>query len=284
MGWEYKFNWSGGRILDIEELKIEVERLVKVMEVLRGSDGCPWDRKQDYYSLQPYILEEAYEVVEALQKKDLDLLEEELGDLLLQVVFQAQIGRENGDFDLNDIFSTISDKMIRRHPHVFGEQKVDSISEVMTTWREIKNQEKFPEESNKKSILADISRDQPALNQAYEIQNKAAKVGFDWNNLKDVIAKIEEELAEVKEAISYKDKDNIEAELGDLLFAVVNLTRFLEVNPELALLNTILKFKQRFKYIERKVRNKGFVFTDLSLEELDVYWEESKKLELREEQ
>lgn len=269
--------------MDIENLKIEVERLVEVMEILRGKNGCPWDRKQDYYSLQPYILEEAYEVVEALQKKDIDLLQEELGDLLLQVVFQAQIGRENEDFDLNDIFATVSDKMIRRHPHVFGDWKVNSVSDVMTTWEDIKTQEREQKKDRQESILEDVCQGQPAFNQAYEMQEKAAGVGFDWDNVTDVIEKIEEELTEVKEAIKCKDEDEVEAELGDLLFAVVNLTRFYKINPEIALLKTILKFKERFEYIEERVRDGERGFDDFSLEELDVYWEESKKVE-REEQ
>lgn len=267
--------------MNMEKLKDEVERLVKIMEVLRGPNGCPWDKQQDYYSLQPYVLEEAYEVVEALQKKDLDLLKEELGDLLLQVVFQAQIAREKGDFNLIDIFKAISDKLVRRHPHVFQDREVNTISELKATWEEIKGEERIKKgKVGHKSILEDLSQAQPALNQAYEVQAKAAEVGFDWDNVEDVIAKIEEEIHEVREAIRENQQEEIGKELGDLLFAVVNLSRFFAINPELALLQTILKFKERFKYIEFRAREEGYNFAELSLKELDSYWEESKtKLE-----
>nr|AGF93490.1 MazG family protein [uncultured organism] len=289
--------------MDYQNLNKEMKRLVKIMEKLRGAEGCPWDRKQDYFSLKPYILEEAYEVVEALNKEDISSLKEELGDLLLQVVFQAQIGRERGDFDLGDIMRIISDKLIRRHPHVFGDDKLHSVEEVKTTWNEIKDNEKR-EKEKMKTILDKISRRQPALNQAYEIQEVAAKVGFDWDYPEEVVEKIEEELEEVKEAVAnvelnngyennYKkeksnknkeydnniNKEELEKEIGDLLFAAVNLTRFYDINPEIALLNTINKFASRFKYMKEKITKTGDKMRELDLEELDYYWEESKKRE-----
>jgi len=260
-----------------EALNKEFNRLVGIMERLRAPGGCPWDRKQDYYTLKPYIIEEAYEVVEALENKDLQLLQEELGDLLLQVIFESQIAHEEEDFELVDVIKGISDKLIRRHPHVFGEEVVDSVEQVKKTWKVIKEREKTEEGLQIGSILDDVSRGQPALNQSYEIQSRAAEVGFDWDNVKDVIEKIEEELEEVKIALKLNNKKELESEIGDLFFAVVNLSRFYDINPELALMKTIIKFKNRFKYIEEKVAENNKDMLDLSLEELDFFWEEYKK-------
>jgi len=262
--------------MDLARLKNELEKLVKIMETLRGPEGCPWDRNQDYYSLQPYIIEEAYEVVEALQKKDLELLKEELGDLLLQVVFEAQIAMENKDFDLGDVIEGINLKLVRRHPHVFQDEYASTPGEVTHLWDEIKKTEKGAKKATE-SLLDRLSLSQPALNQAYEVQAIAAEVGFDWENTNDVIKKVEEEIAEVKTAIRENDPVEQKKEIGDLLFAVVNLARFCEVNPELALLGTILKFRERFKYIEERVKEKGQDIKKMTLEELDFYWEEAKK-------
>jgi len=253
----------------------EFEKLLYVMEKLRGPDGCPWDKKQDLYSLKPYIIEEAYEVVEALEKENMDLLKEELGDLLLQVIFQAQIGKERKLFDIDDIIKGIVAKLIRRHPHVFGEKKVKSVQEVNKTWEEIKQKERIINKEG--SILSDISKIQPSLNQAYEVQQKAAEVGFDWNEIEEVIAKIEEELEELKEVIDDEDTDKIEDEMGDLLFAAVNLSRFKSINPEIALLRTINKFKKRFQYIETSLNKHNKDINKMSLKELDKFWEEAKE-------
>lgn len=261
--------------MESKTLKDEVKRLVDIMKTLRGPQGCPWDKKQDYYSLQPYIIEEAYEVVEALQLKDLELLKEELGDLLLQVVFQAQIGKENGDFNLSEIIAGLNAKLIRRHPHVFEGRSVETASEVRQLWDDIKKNEN--QEKQKKSLLDESSQRQPALNQAYDIQKKAADVGFDWNNIEDVLDKIEEEIDEVREAIARDDQQGINDEIGDLIFAVVNLARFKNINPELSLLSSILKFKKRFQYIENRLKEKGKNIEETKLKELDFYWEESKK-------
>lgn len=267
--------------MEMIKLKKEIERLVTIMETLRGPDGCPWDKEQDYYSLQPYILEEAYEVIETLQEKNITNLKEELGDLLLQVVFQAQIGREKNEFDLIEVIQGINEKLIRRHPHVFSDKKIDKVKEVLSTWKEIKKEEKEEkdEENSQQSILDDISGHLPALLQGYEVQKKAAEVGFDWEKVNEVILKVEEELEEVKEVINKDNSKRIEEEIGDLLFAVVNLTRFLQINPEIALISSILKFKERFKFIENKVESSDKGFEDFSLEELDKYWEEAKLLE-----
>lgn len=257
-----------------KNLELELLRLVDIMEKLRGPDGCPWDKKQTLDSLKPYIIEETYEVVEALQNKDMTLLKEELGDVLLQIVFQAQVAREEGIFTLVDIFKGINDKLTRRHPHVFSNLKADTPEEVSILWNKVKKSEK--DNLLEDSILDNLSTSQPALSQAVEIQEKAAEVGFDWDNIHDVLKKVREEIDEVEEAL---DRDNMEEaslELGDLLFSVVNLARFIETNPEVALFTTILKFKERFKYIENFVKTNGKKLEEMNLETLDHYWEEAK--------
>ena len=263
--------------MDYDKLSEEIINLVKVMEKLRGPEGCPWDKKQDYYSLKKYILEEAYEVVEALEEKDVVHLKEELGDLLLQVIFEAQIAREIGDFDLKDVVENIQEKLIKRHPHVFSDMKIDTAEEVKITWDNIKKKER--EETN---IIDSYDKGQPALNQAYEIQNQAKKVGFDWDESISVIEKMEEELKEIKEAIKNEDENEIKDEIGDMIFSVVNLSRFYEINPELALLSTIKKFNKRFKYMEQKAQKDNENFAELSLEEMENYWEKSKQAEREE--
>lgn len=261
--------------LDMERLEKELGEMIEIMERLRGPGGCPWDRDQDFYSLQPYIIEEAYEVVEALQKRDLKLLKEELGDLLLQVVFQSQIAREEGEFTLIEVINGINKKLIRRHPHVFSDKVADTPDQVKLMWNEIKRGEK-DKEDNADSILSDLSNNQPALNQAYEVQTIAAGVGFDWDDIKQVIAKVREEIEEIETALNSNRKEEAGYEVGDLLFSVVNLARFLNTNPELMLFKTINKFKDRFYYIEDAVREKGNKLKDMSLKELDDIWEEAK--------
>lgn len=262
------------------------------MAVLRGPDGCPWDRKQDYYSIKGNIIEEAYEVVEALEKNDISAFKEELGDLLLQVVFESQIAYEKNDFNLGDVAKVLREKLIRRHPHVFAELDVSGSDEVLRNWEKIKQEEKS-EKNQLNSLLDKFNQGQSALNQAYDIQKIAAEVGFDWNDLKPIIDKIEEELSECKEIIAVnpdntklshsdlnkKDKDELESEIGDLLFAVVNLARFNDINPEIALLKTILKFKNRFTFIEKRVKKDNNEFEDYNLEQLDEFWNQAKKEE-----
>jgi len=270
----------------------ELDQLIKVMAVLRGPNGCPWDKKQDYYSIKENIIEEAYEVVEALEKNDIPAFKEELGDLLLQVVFESQIAYEKEDFNLGDVARTLREKLIRRHPHVFAELDVSGSDEVLRNWEKIKKEEK--ENSNQlNSLLDKFNQGQSALNQAYDIQKIAAEVGFDWNDLKPVLDKIEEELSECKEIIALSSdniklaqenlntdqKISLESEIGDLLFAVVNLARFNDINPEIALLKTILKFKNRFAFIENRVKRDNNDFKDYNLEELDEFWNQAKKEE-----
>jgi len=263
----------------------ELDKLIEVMAVLRGPNGCPWDREQDYYSIKDNIIEEAYEVVEALEKNDIEEFKEELGDLLLQVVFESQMAYEEDDFDLGDVSRVLREKLIRRHPHVFAEVEVEDSDEVLHNWNEIKKEEKqdIPE-----SLMDKLSQGQSALNQASQIQKIAAEVGFDWGEIGPIIKKIEEELDENKEVLAKKKKaeansleekkhkEKLEEEIGDLLFAVVNLARFENINPEIALLKTVLKFKRRFQYIESAVKSENSEFENYTLQELDRFWEEAK--------
>jgi tetrapyrrole methylase family protein/MazG family protein len=276
----------------------ELEKVIDLMEVLRSPDGCPWDREQNYDSLTSNIIEEAYEVVEAIKSQDINSFKEELGDLLLQVIFEAQIAAEENDFDLGDVARVLNEKLIRRHPHVFADKEVDNPDQVLKNWDAIKEQEKEVQDIQP-SLVDKLDQGQTALNQAYQIQKIAAKVGFDWKNLTPVLDKIEEELAECKEIMgvlpdnslfSNQNKVNseidnslvqaeLESEIGDLLFAVVNLARFKKINPEVALVKTILKFKSRFKYIERKVAKNSSDFKNYNLAELDEFWNQAKKNE-----
>lgn len=262
------------------------------MAVLRGPDGCPWDKKQDYYSIKENIIEEAYEVVEALEKDNIPAFKEELGDLLLQVVFESQMAYEKGDFDLADVAKVLREKLIRRHPHVFAEVEVVGSKEVLRNWEKIKEEEKA-KKNQFNSLLDKFNQGQSALNQAYDLQKIAAEVGFDWNNLRPVLNKIEEEFGECKEIIGanpdntlftdgeleYEEQKELESEIGDLLFAVVNLARFKNINPEQALLKTILKFKSRFKFIEQSIENENKNFEDYTLKELDKIWNQAKNEE-----
>ena len=270
----------------------ELDKLIEIMAVLRGPDGCPWDKKQDYHSIKENIIEEAYEVVEALERNDVEAFKEELGDLLLQVVFESQIAYEKDDFDLADVARVLREKLIRRHPHVFAEVDVDGSEEVLRNWERIKKEEK-EKNSQFNSLMDKFNQGQSALNQAYDIQKIAAEVGFDWDELEPVLDKIEEELGECKEIIganpdntlfadqnlNQAQQQNLEEEIGDLLFAVVNLARFKEINPEIALLKTILKFKNRFKFIEEKIMAEKAEFEDYNLEELDEFWKQAKNQE-----
>ena len=246
--------------------------LVDVLRVLREPGGCPWDRVQTPKSLRKHILEEAYEVVEAIDKNDQGLLAEELGDLLLQIVFQANIAEEMNAFSMQDVIDGITKKMVRRHPHVFGDVKAKDVAAVLTNWEAIKKKEK-PE---RKSVLDGIPRDLPALMAATKLQGKAANVGFDWSDASPVMEKCREEWRELMAAVEENDALHIEEELGDLLFAVVNASRFLHVDAELALLGANSKFRRRFCYIEEQVTKAGGEWKNFTLEELDAFWNEAK--------
>jgi tetrapyrrole methylase family protein/MazG family protein len=252
------------------------DRLMDIMRRLRGPGGCPWDAEQTHESLKRYLIEETYEVVEAIDRKDSVLLKEELGDLLLQPIFHSAIAEEQGEFGMNDVIDAICDKLIRRHPHVFGDQVVRSAGEQVERWEQIKRQEKGAERN---SALAGIPPHMPALMKAQKLTEKAARVGFDWEHVDQVFAKVMEELHELEETMMEGNQERMEAELGDLLFAIVNLGRFLSLNPEQALGKTISRFTSRFAYIEDALHTRGRKMNDVTPEELDLFWEEAKRME-----
>ena len=249
------------------------EDFQQIIARLRAPDGCPWDREQTHLSLRPYLLQESYEVLEALDEENSQHLVEELGDLLLQIVLHAQIATEEQDFNMTDVVATISEKIIRRHPHVFTELKVDSVDGVLHNWEQIKAEERKAKGEERKSMLDGIPTALPALTQADQIQQRAQRVGFDWKTIEPVFAKINEELQELKEAETPEEK---QSEAGDVLFAVVNLLRWLEIDPEMALRGTNSRFRQRFRYIEAMAAKHGKHVEDFSFEELDAFWEEAK--------
>ena len=249
--------------------------LIEIMAKLRSTYGCPWDREQTHQSLRQYLIEEAYEVIAAIDSVSDSSLREELGDLLLQVIFHSQIADEENRFDFTGVVDTLMEKLIRRHPHVFGKEKADDASQVKVLWEQIKAEEKN-EETNSAVLSVDYTL--PALLRAYKLQKRAAGVGFDWPCIKGPLDKAREELLELEEACMNEDRMAIEEEVGDYLFTVVNLARFLGVNPEMALGKTILKFIDRFQYVKRQVEQTGRPFSSFSLGELDQWWEEAKKI------
>jgi len=251
------------------------DKLVSVVAALRNKDnGCPWDIKQTRESLVPNFIEELYEAVEAIEDGDNDDLLEELGDLMLHIVFQAQISAEEGLWDINAVLEKINAKLVRRHPHVFGDLNLDSADAVKMNWERIKKKEK----TERKSVLDGIPRNLPALIQAQRTQEKAASVGFDWQDLNPILDKLEEEREELSEAIALQDIEMIQEELGDLLFTLVNLSRKLHIDAEAALKQCTRKFTRRFHYIEAQYNSSGADIHEASLEELDSHWEEAKKL------
>lgn len=251
------------------------ESLVEVIATLRGENGCPWDREQTHISLKSTLIEETYETVEAIDSGDPSKLEEELGDLLLNVMLQAQIAAENKDFTIYDVIKTLTEKLIRRHPHVFGNVQVENSEDVVQNWEAIKSQEAGYED--RKSILDGIPNALPALLRGQKIQKRVARVGFDWDNIADVIDKVDEELGEVKESLKDSDINAIENEIGDLLFSIVNLCRFLDLQAEESLRRTNRKFTTRFKRMEKVLEQQGKSLSDQTLADLDLIWEEVKK-------
>ncbi len=270
-----------------EKKNAAFERLETIMERLRAPGGCPWDREQTLESLRPYIIEEAYELVEAIEKQEEKGIVEESGDLLLQVFFIAQIAREAGAFDMGDVLQRISEKLERRHPHVFGEIRVDSSEEVTRNWERIKAEERAekgaPQDREPVSMLSGIPRSMPSLLRSFEMQRRAAKVGFDWpqGDVSPVLEKVKEEIREIEQvlAMAPENSEELENEVGDLLFAVVNLGRHLGVNSELALQKGCAKFLRRFAAIEREVARKDRPWEEYSLEELDRLWARAKERE-----
>lgn len=259
-----------------------LSRLVGVMRRLLAEDGCPWDREQSFESLRKYVLEEACEVIDAIDGGDRAAIREELGDLLLQVVFQAELGRREGAFAIDDVVSAIVEKLVHRHPHVFGDVDVKDSKEVLSNWEKLKAKEKAG-----RGVLEGVPRSLPALTRSQRIGEKVARVGFDWADASGSLAKVHEEVSELTEAIKKGDKDQIEDELGDALFALVNLARHAEVDAEGALRRTIDKFTRRFSHVEKRVKEVHGGWGEpseksvLALEVLDGYWEEAKAQEKR---
>ncbi len=243
-------------------------RILQIMNELR--EQCPWDKKQTLETLRPLTIEETYELSDAIIKKDLTLLKEELGDLLLHIVFYAKIGEEQGAFDMAAVINDLCEKLIRRHPHIYGDVKVENEEDVKQNWEKIKMKE------GRKSVMGGVPESLPALIKAWRVQDKARQVGFEWDNIEDVWKKVEEETQELHEVVKEGNADRIEDEFGDLMFALVNYSRFLNVDPETALERTNQKFLKRFRYIEEVAAGQGKALTDMTLGEMDAIWNEAK--------
>lgn len=252
------------------------EKLLEIMRTLRAPGGCPWDREQTLQTLRPYLIEETYEVLDALERGNWDDLAEELGDLQLQIVFQARIAADAGLFDIRDVLDHINAKLIRRHPHVFGKEAIDSASGVVARWEEIKAREKAPNAAA--GMLDAVPRRQPAVLEAHAMSRKAADAGFDWQAFEDLGEKLTEEFNEIADARDADDPRQLEDEVGDLLFTAVNVARYLKVNPETALKRANARFRERFGYIEENLAEQGRSFKESSLDEMETLWQRAKKI------
>lgn len=263
---------------DEKNLK-ELNKLINLIKRLRAPDGCPWDQKQTQNDLGKYILEEAYEVFDALEEKNTQAIKEELGDLLFQILFLAEINEEEGLFSLSDVVAEIRKKMIRRHPHVFGDKKVISVQEVKENWQRIKKTE-HENNSNQQDLFTDVPRLLSALKRAQKITAIAATYGFDWPKTDDVLEKIQEEIKEFSAALKSGNRDKIDEELGDIFFTLVNLSRFVRVDAETALRKTTNKFLRRFSYIERQLAAQGKSLEETDLAEMDELWKKAKEMRI----
>lgn len=257
---------------NIQDKLQEFERLLNIMERLRRE--CPWDKEQTFETLRMLTIEETYELADAILKDDKKEISKELGDLLLHVVFYAHIGSETNDFDMYDVCKKLNEKLIYRHPHIFGDVEAENSTKVMQNWEDLKLKEK----GGNKTVLAGVPASLPALIKAYRIQDKARSVGFDWEEREQVWDKVNEELAEFQDEVKVNDKDKMEAEFGDLLFSLINAARLYDINPENALERTNQKFIQRFNYLEQQTITQGRDLKIMSLAEMDVIWEEAKKI------
>jgi MazG family protein len=255
-------------------------RLVEIMARLRSPEGCPWDREQTFDTIKPYLLEETYEVMDAIDARDWDGLADELGDLLLQVVFFSQMAKEAGHFDVTDAIEAINSKLIRRHPHVFADGDAKTSDEVLRKWDEIKAGEKASSvkaNTKPKGLLAGVPRSVPALMEARQISSRAANAGFDWSNVEQVLEKLNEELAELDGARKTGTQEELQDEIGDLLFVIVNIARFLKVDPEQALRGTNSKFRRRFDFVEKGLEEQGKSLKESTVEEMEELWQEAKR-------
>ena len=258
--------------------KYSFRRITEIIDRLRAPDGCLWDRQQKKEDVGRYLMEEAYEVIDAIDDGSPDALKEELGDVLFQILFLAKISEENGEFSISEIVDTISEKMIRRHPHVFGDTEVRDVEEIRSNWETIKGHE-GKKKIRDGSLLRGIPRSMPPLITAHKVTGRASREGFDWEDTDGVLEKIDEELGELKEAISGGKKDRIENEIGDMFLSLVNLCRFTETDPENALRSSLEKFAVRFSFIEESLKKKGKSPRDASLEEMDYLWNTAKRTE-----
>jgi MazG family protein len=260
------------------------EKLVEIIATLRGPNGCPWDKEQDFNSLKPMLVEEVYEVLEAIENNDFDGLSEELGDLLLHVVFHAQLGKESEQFDINTVLDKICEKLIRRHPHVFGNETATSSEEVLKNWEAIKAQEKAAKLKNRtpeqRSLLEGIPSKLPAIHEAHQISSRAARIGFDWPDIEGVFEKLQEEVLELREVISQgtdeSRRERLEDEIGDMFFVIVNIARYLKIDSESALKRANRKFKMRFQHMEKELAKDGKTLDQVTLGEMEVLWQKAK--------
>ena len=258
----------------IRKSKYDFNDLVEIMRILRSPDGCPWDRVQTHESIRQNFIEETYEAIEAIDTNDVELMREELGDVMMQVVFHALMEEENGNFDMNDVCDEVCKKLIVRHPHVFADTVADTADEVLTNWDKIKMETKS--QKSQSEVLSSVSKALPALMYSQKVQHKAAKVGFDFEKTDDTLMKVEEELSELKTAIENNDEENMSEELGDLLFSVVNVARFIKVDSEKALYDATLKFTNRFAKVEKICKERNIDMATASLSTLDSLWDEVK--------
>ena len=250
-------------------------KLIEIVDTLMGENGCPWDNVQTRESLKPYLVEETYEVLEALDTNDPDQIKDELGDLLYQILFHSKISSKNNEFDIKDVLNNLKEKMVRRHPHVFKEGQINTPDQVIERWEEIKKEEKT--HSNHPSTLDSVPKHLPSLLRAQKLQKKAAKEGFDWDEISDVFDKLDEEISEFKSAVLEGKGTDIQSELGDILFVLVNIAKFKKIDAEEALRSTNNKFIKRFQHIEKEVAKQGKTLKETSLEDMERHWQNAKK-------
>ncbi len=257
--------------MEVKKEEASLETLWEIIKILTGEHGCPWDKKQTPFTLKKYLVEEAYEAYEAIERGVPEEVREELGDLFFLLLFIIYLYEKEGAFTLKDLFYFTAQKMIRRHPHVFGEEVARTAEEVLKTWQKVKKKE-----GKSSSVLGNLPKSLPALQRAFRIGERAGRVGFDWKKAEDVFPKLEEELREVKEALSSNNKEQLKEEIGDLLFTVANLSRKMGINPEDALRASLDKFEERFKALEKEIEKRGLSWDELTIEDLDKIWEELK--------